>query len=76
MRHQWQNFNDACLFCHSWRDRDGSIITAMTFLLILLAMAVAMSFETIRLVIRDGRGPQRPPASHFDDPQFRAPGRA
>ena len=48
----------------------------MTFLLILLAMAVALSFETIRLVIRDGRGPQRPPASHFEDPQFRAPGRA
>jgi hypothetical protein len=48
----------------------------MTFLLILLAMAVALSFETIRLVIRDGRGPQRPPSSHFDDPQFRAPGRA
>ena len=48
----------------------------MTYLMILLAMALVLSFETIRLVIRDGRGPQRPPVSHFEDPQFRAPGRA
>lgn len=45
----------------------------MTFLMILLALAVALSFETVRAVIHDGRGPQRPPRSHFDDPQFRAP---
>jgi hypothetical protein len=48
----------------------------MTFLMILLAVAVAISIETLRVVIHDGRGPQRPPQSHFDDPQFRAPGRA
>ena len=48
----------------------------MTFLVILLVMAAALSFETIRLVFHDGRGPQRPPLSHFEDPQFRAPGRA
>jgi hypothetical protein len=48
----------------------------MTFLLILLALAVALSIETLRVTIHDGKGPQRPPASHFEDPQFRAPGRA
>ncbi len=48
----------------------------MTFLLIGLALAVALGIESLRLLLRDGRGPQRPPASHFDDPQFRAPGRA
>lgn len=48
----------------------------MTFLLILLVVAAALSVETLRLVFRDGRGPQRPPLSHFEDPQFRAPGRA
>lgn len=45
-----------------------------TFLLILLLMAVAMGVETIHLIARDGRGPQRPPVSHVEDPRFRAPG--
>jgi hypothetical protein len=76
MHAHWQKINEEWLFCHSWQDHDRSRITAMTYLVILLAMAVVLSFETIRLVIRDGRGPQRPPASHFEDPQFRAPGRA
>ena len=48
----------------------------MTFLVILLVLAAALGFGTLRLMIRDGRGPQRPPLSHFEDPQFRAPGRA
>ena len=39
----------------------------MTYLMILLAIVVLMSFETVRLAIRDGRGPQRPPASHLED---------
>ena len=49
------------------------MITAMTYLILLLLVAVAMTAETIRLLFHDGRGSQRPPRSHFDDPQFRAP---
>ena len=45
----------------------------MTYLMILLLIVVAMSVESIRLVVRDGRGPQRPPVSHFEDSRFRAP---
>jgi hypothetical protein len=45
----------------------------MTFLLILLAVAALLSADTVRRVITDGRGPQRPPASHFQDPDFLAP---
>jgi len=45
----------------------------MTFLLILLAVSVLMSAETVRRVVTDGRGPQRPPVSHFQDPDFFAP---
>jgi hypothetical protein len=51
------------------------MITAMIFFVILLAVAAVLTFETIRLVIHDGRGPQRPPASHFEDPRFRSPAR-
>jgi hypothetical protein len=47
----------------------------MTFLMILLALAVAISIQTLRVALNDGRGPQRAPRSHFDDPQFRSPGR-
>lgn len=45
----------------------------MTFLMILLVIAVLLSIATVRLVIHDGRGPQRPPASHFEDSRFVAP---
>jgi hypothetical protein len=45
----------------------------MTFLMILLLAAVALSALTVRLVARDGRGPQRPPASHFVDNRFLSP---
>jgi hypothetical protein len=45
----------------------------MTYLMILLAIVVLMSIETVRLAVRDGRGPQRPPASHVEDPRFRSP---
>lgn len=45
----------------------------MTYLMILLAIVVAMSAETIRLAVRDGRGPQRPPRSHLDDARFQSP---
>lgn len=69
----WQEINARCLFCHWWRDHDRGMITAMTFLILLLAVAVLMSAETIRVVLHDGRGPQRPPSSHFEDPRFRPP---
>jgi hypothetical protein len=49
------------------------MITAMTFLFILLAVAVLMSADTVRRVLHDGQGPQRPPASHFQDTDFIAP---
>ena len=49
------------------------MITAMTFLIILLAVVALLSVETIRFVLTDGRGPQRPPVSHFQDPDFIAP---
>jgi hypothetical protein len=49
------------------------MITAMTFIIILLAVAALLSADTVRRVITDGRGPQRPPVSHFEDPDFIAP---
>jgi len=49
------------------------MITAMTFLFILMAVAVLLSVDTVRRVISDGQGPQRPPVSHFQDPDFMAP---
>lgn len=45
----------------------------MTFLMILLLIVVALSVASVLLVIRDGRGPQRPPVSHFEDSRFVAP---
>ncbi len=51
------------------------MITAMTYLIILLAIVALLSVEAVRLLIHDGRGPQRPPASHFEDPRFRSPAR-
>ena len=52
------------------------MISAMTFLILFSVVAALMIAETLRLVIHDGRGPQRPPASHFQDPRFGAPGAA
>lgn len=41
---------------------------------ILLAISVGLSIGTVRALFNDGR-PLRPPASHFQDPLFVAPGR-
>ena len=49
------------------------MITAMTFLILLSVVAALMIAGTLRLLVHDGRGPQRPPASHFQDPRFRSP---
>jgi len=49
------------------------MITAMTFLILLLLVATALVAATVRLIVHDGRGPLRPPASHFEDSRFVAP---
>jgi hypothetical protein len=69
----WQKINVGWHSCHSWQDSAGGMITAMTFLFILLAVAVLLSADTVRRVITDGQGPTRPPVSHFQDPDFTAP---
>ena len=69
----WQKINALWLSCHSWQDLIRRSITAMTYLMILLLIVVAMSVQSVRLIVRDGRGPQRPPVSHFEDARFRAP---
>lgn len=38
-----------------------------TFLIILALFATAMAYQTVRMVLRDGRGPTQPPASHHSD---------
>jgi hypothetical protein len=49
------------------------MITAMTYLMIILVIAVGLAVWTIDLLRKDGRGPAAPPKSHFQDPQFTAP---
>jgi hypothetical protein len=49
------------------------MVTAMTFIIILLVAAAVLAADTVRLVLHDGQGPQRPPVSHFQDPDFIAP---
>ena len=49
------------------------MITAMTYLFIILVIAAAMVVKTVNLLLHDGRGPAAPPSSHFQDPQFAAP---
>ncbi|MEV7428905.1 MULTISPECIES: hypothetical protein [unclassified Nocardioides] len=46
----------------------------MTFLMLLLLVATALAVATVLRTRHDGRGPSRPPASHVEDPRFRAPG--
>lgn len=47
----------------------------MTFLILLLTVTAVLAIEAVRLTLHDGRGPQRPPLSHLEDPRFRAPSR-
>ena len=49
------------------------MITAMTYLFIILVIATAMVVKTVNLLFHDGRGPAAPPSSHFQDPQFGSP---
>ena len=71
----WQKINEPCLFCQWWQDHDRRRITAMTEILILLLIVTvaALSAETLRRVLHDGRGPQRPPVSHVEDARFLPP---
>jgi hypothetical protein len=71
--HLWQEINAVWHSCHSWQECVGSMITAMTALLIILAIAAALAVQTVRLYFHDGMGPTQPPRSHADDPMFRAP---
>jgi hypothetical protein len=73
LAHLWQKINVGWLSCHSWHDLDGAMITAMTYLLIITVIALAMAARTIDLLLHDGRGPAAPPRSHTQDPQFSAP---
>ena len=68
----WQKINAAWQSCHSWQDVWHSMITAMTFLMILLALAIVAIAATLRDVLTD-RGRPHAPTSHFEDPTFRAP---
>ena len=45
----------------------------MTFLLILLAVALVLSAHALFRALHDDRSPHGAPLSHFEDPQFRAP---
>jgi len=45
----------------------------MTYLIVLLAIGALLAAATIRMAVRDGTGPQRPPASHAEDQRFWAP---
>ena len=44
----------------------------MVWLWLMALLVVVLSTCTIVLVIRDGRGPQLPPGSHYADPVFGA----
>jgi hypothetical protein len=70
--HIWQKINAPCHSCHSWQECVGSMITAMTALIIILA-AVALVIAIVRYVAHDGQGSTQPPSSHFTDPQLAAP---
>jgi hypothetical protein len=73
LTHSWQKINVGWHSCHSWQDHAQSMITAMTFIILLLVVAAILAADTVRLVLHDGQGPQRPPVSHFQDPDFIAP---
>ena len=71
---EWQIINEGWLYCHWWQHRRGGRITAMTILVVMLIVALALAVAAVLLARHDGRGPSAPPRSHFDDPQFRSPG--
>jgi hypothetical protein len=67
MPEEWQKINGGCLYCHSWQDPPCRRLNAMIYLYLLLLITLAMVVGTLRLVVRDGRGPSLPPRSHHDD---------
>jgi hypothetical protein len=48
-------------------------MTTELLILLLIVTVAALIAETIRRVAHDGRGPQRPPVSHFQDARFLPP---
>ena len=46
----------------------------MTYLILLLLIALSLAVLGVLLALRDGRGPQQPPRSHVQDGRFLAPG--
>jgi hypothetical protein len=75
LSHTWQEINVTCHLCHSWQDLEKSMITAMTFLLQILAVSavvllVGLVVHLVDVVRDDGyRLTMRrtPPASHHAD---------
>lgn len=45
----------------------------MTFVILLLLLAGTLLLASLWTLARDSRGAARPPASHAEDPRFRAP---
>jgi len=71
MAREWQEINAPGQSCHWWRDLSYPIITAMTEVIVLLALAVllatALSLTLLQLVGSDGYGHRPAPRSREDD---------
>ena len=66
----WQEVYCDCHFCHWWPNIDGRIVTAMTTLLVLLAViaGVAIVAALRDVLFHDGSHSFRqPPTSHYPD---------
>jgi hypothetical protein len=69
MARLWQKIDGRCQACHWWQESDERMITAMTEILIiaLLILAVAVVLTTIRDIHDDGYGRRPPPPSRHPD---------
>lgn len=68
----WQKIDGSCHYCHSWRESNARMITAMTetIILAILTLAfVALGYYTARVIKGDGYADSRrqPPRSHHRD---------
>ena len=66
----WQEVAEACHHCHCWLHLNGRIVTAMTTLLVLLAViaGVAIIAALRDVLFHDGSHSFRqPPTSHYPD---------
>jgi hypothetical protein len=65
----WRDVDGVGQSCHSWRQVDESSISAMTTLLLLLALLTLTAWLGARLydwLRTDGLGRRRPPRDHHD----------